>query len=402
ESGQMKFNEFGTHLPGDGLGRKIKDIWSLLAGLLLNRQSFTDNASVNIVSVGQGKLLATSESKHSHYIVDPSTLEMQSQPLVDSKVKENLATAHHTKLSDGDLINVGTAIGEGFVIQRTNPRTMKCTAIRSLPAQRPAAPSWIHDFPATDDCVVIVEQPIYYNLGSLAFGQVAEHVVFDWVPEDGTRFHIVPLDPSKKVRTFSTPTFFAFHYGNTFVSEDGKRLCFDVSRYEDPQIVNDLLLENLRPGENEVSQSSLWRYELPLDGPDGGEVTGRCLAPGVDFMDFLSFNKEYKGKANRFTYGISVVRPTCAANALCKVDAETGTFAIWHEPGTTPGEPHFVPRPSGDGEDDGIILSTVTGSDGLSFLLFLDGKTFKEVARAKLPYSMPCRFHGEFVPAEAA
>ena len=63
------------------------------------------------------------------------------------------------------------------------------------------------------------------------------------------------------------------------------------------------------------------------------------------------------------------------------------------------GEPHFIPHPSPKGEDHGVVVSQVLGPDGLSFLVFLDGQSFKEVARAKLPYAMPARFHGEFIPA---
>jgi len=43
-------------------------------------------------------------------------------------------------------------------------------------------------------------------------------------------------------------------------------------------------------------------------------------------------------------------------------------------------------------------MTNVMGADGRSFVLFLDGRTFEEVARAQLHVGLPYRFHGTFVP----
>ena len=84
------------------------------------------------------------------------------------------------------------------------------------------------------------------------------------------------------------------------MSEDGSTLCFDVALYKDPEIINDLSLDTLRSGHKEISASSLWRFELPLDESlDGAKVAGRPLAAGVEFFDFLGINAAYKGKEHR-------------------------------------------------------------------------------------------------------
>lgn len=41
----------------------------------------------------------------------------------------------------------------------------------------------------------------------------------------------------------------------------------------------------------------------------------------------------------------------------------------------------------------------VVGADGKGFLLILDAKTFKEIARAKAPASLPYGFHNQHYPA---
>ncbi len=55
----------------------------------------------------------------------------------------------------------------------------------------------------------------------------------------------------------------------------------------------------------------------------------------------------------------------------------------------------MIPRPGGSAEDDGVVLSVVTGADGNSFLLILDAGSFEEVARAQLDFAIPYQFHGE-------
>jgi beta,beta-carotene 9',10'-dioxygenase len=63
-------------------------------------------------------------------------------------------------------------------------------------------------------------------------------------------------------------------------------------------------------------------------------------------------------------------------------------------------EPVMVPRQT-DGpldEDDGVVLTTVAGGDGRTFLLALDAKTFEEVGRAHLPFNLTYSFHGNYLP----
>uniref|UniRef100_A0A3B3DKT1 Beta-carotene oxygenase 1 n=1 Tax=Oryzias melastigma TaxID=30732 RepID=A0A3B3DKT1_ORYME len=65
-----------------------------------------------------------------------------------------------------------------------------------------------------------------------------------------------------------------------------------------------------------------------------------------------------------------------------------------------PSEPVFVPRPNGESEDDGVLLiaviNCIPGQSG--FLLILDGKTFKEVARAYVNTELHRDMHGFFIP----
>jgi beta,beta-carotene 9',10'-dioxygenase len=69
----------------------------------------------------------------------------------------------------------------------------------------------------------------------------------------------------------------------------------------------------------------------------------------------------------------------------------------WQEANCYPGEPVFVAAPEAIAEDAGAVLSVVFDSQsGTSFLLVLDGQSFIEIARTRLPQHIPFGFHGQF------
>ena len=76
---------------------------------------------------------------------------------------------------------------------------------------------------------------------------------------------------------------------------------------------------------------------------------------------------------------------------------------LWRESETAyPGEAVFIPRPGGTDEDDGVVVSLVLESDESKphYLLVVDAKNMKEIARAKFPRTceIPTTIHGIFVP----
>jgi carotenoid cleavage dioxygenase-like enzyme len=64
------------------------------------------------------------------------------------------------------------------------------------------------------------------------------------------------------------------------------------------------------------------------------------------------------------------------------------------------GEPVFVPRPGGQDEDDGWLVTFVyDGVEGTSELLVLDARdvTAAPVARVLIPQRVPYGFHGAWI-----
>lgn len=83
------------------------------------------------------------------------------------------------------------------------------------------------------------------------------------------------------------------------------------------------------------------------------------------------------------------------------IDTSTKELVKWSEEGCSVGEPVFVAAPASQGkvlkEDEGVVLAVIL--DHLhkdSFLLILDGQTFKEIARAKAPHIIPAGLHGQY------
>jgi len=98
-------------------------------------------------------------------------------------------------------------------------------------------------------------------------------------------------------------------------------------------------------------------------------------------------------------YGVGPHRRGDFLNQLVKVDVLGKEAKTWHEPNCYPSEPVFVAAPGAETEDGGVIISSVVGVRGKrSFLLILDGSTFKEIARATVLCPMAHSLHGMFRP----
>lgn len=89
----------------------------------------------------------------------------------------------------------------------------------------------------------------------------------------------------------------------------------------------------------------------------------------------------------------------------------TGKTKQWFEEHAWPSQPVFVPNPAAvtsgsssssngrndDDDDEGVVLDLVAdGRKRKSYLLALDGKTMREVARAEIPVLLPYTSHGYF------
>ena len=262
-----------------------------------------------------------------------------------------------------------------------------------------------------------------------------EYLFLDWKPSDGTVLHIVDLEGVDKVKSIKINsgdgggTFYVFHYSNCYTDDDSGLLHIDGAVYPNPEIVNDLLLKNLRkgpPGDSgghsskEVSASQLMRMTLDVSSlfsiddnnnndnnnhiikyTEQGKVW-QPLTSSLGSFEFPAIHPDKKFHKYKYVWGVCAVRPTNVGNGLCKVDVESGESKVWTEDGIVTGEPVFIPRTRKENnddhdieeEDDGVVLSMIVQNDGLAALVALDGRDMVEIARAVFPYTLTTGFHG--------
>lgn len=398
KAGRMKYREFGTPLPA-------AKTWSETFADLLNMFSVTDNASVNLFPLGDGNLMAASESLAAHYRVDPDTLATLEQIHFPDNIPSLLMTAHAKVMEDGTLVNFSKSLPMGgFHVYTQDPVTLKRTQVAFIKDRHALTPTWIHDFAISGKYIILCETPLYMNMASLMTGSPEPYIFMNWKPEEEVLVHVVPLDGSGAVQTFRAPSFFAFHYGNAFESDDGRLLHVDLAAYEDPEIVNSLLIGRLMeyPG-RDLPRASYSRLTIPLDGStdklEGPKPLVQDPSLHGDYAEFPVFDERRMGLPYRYVYMLAATRPTNLGNRLCKLDLEANRVqGSWYEAGGAVGAPFFVPRPGAADEDEGVVLAVSTTADGKSVLLVLDARSFHEIARAETKVAMPNRFHGVFLP----
>lgn len=349
----------------------------------------TDNASINVTRLDDAYVALTETPIPVAF--DPETLETVGVVDYEDDVDAQMATAHPlTEPDTGRILTYQVGFGRQSEYQVCSipPDEVARTVLASLDVDRPR---YMHSFGMTENYVILSEWPIMVDPLDLLLRGDPFIENFEWRPEEGTRFRILRKDDGTEVATLTTDAAFAFHHVNAF-EHDGEIVC-DIVTYPDASIIDELALDNLRSDEPSPGTGHLRRYRLPLNGetPSSRVLSNERLE--------LPRIREAAARAQSYdtVYGIGNRRTGDFADQLVKIDVPDGAVETWHEDGTYPGEPVFVPHPEGGGEDDGVLLSVVLDPDAdRSFLVVLDADTFTERARATVPHAIPFGFHGQF------
>jgi carotenoid cleavage dioxygenase-like enzyme len=246
----------------------------------------------------------------------------------------------------------------------------------------------------SEDHLILTEFPLVVNPIDLKLSGKPFIRNYRWEPERGLVFHVVEKDSGKLVHTAKVDASFAFHHVNAFADRDG--LAVDVIAYPDATIIDQLYLARLRAGTKLTATGTLTRFHLPLKSE--APVTRRSLADVPLELPRINY-EAHAGKPYRYVWGTGIEAQGDFLDSIVKIDVATGQVSTWYAAGLYPGEPVFVPSPSANAEDDGVLLSVVldTGKQR-SFLLVLDAASLNEVARAETPHAIPFHFHGNFLP----
>ncbi len=275
---------------------------------------------------------------------------------------------------------------------------------------------YMHSASISEDYLILTEIPLHFNTFYAIWNSISGGTITDMFKWNGetmpTYFRIISLDTGEQVARIPGPAFFAFHHINSYQSKDNKKkIIVDICAFDDHRIINELYLNKLRENIFPSGAGYVRRFELDLDANTCSESNANAREPkGSHCLSYAHslvpiqfelprINPRFIGKLYRYVYAARAP-PGRLFDALIKFDVEKKEqVAIWEEPCTSPSEPVFVPRPDAndDNEDDGIVLSVILDQKAKrSFLIVLDGITFKELARAYLPVHIPLSFHGNF------
>jgi carotenoid cleavage dioxygenase-like enzyme len=134
---------------------------------------------------------------------------------------------------------------------------------------------------------------------------------------------------------------------------------------------------------------------------NNGEIASELLLSKSN--EFPRINEKLDGKPYHYLYlaGFNGVandkKEMLDGEGLYKINVTTKEILEWSEKGCSSGEPVFVSTPGALEEDDGVVLALILDHiHDDSFLLILDGKSFKELGRARAPHLIPEGFHGQY------
>lgn len=281
----------------------------------------------------------------------------------------------------------------------------------------------------TKNYIIVIEQSLLVNAIKLATctpkGKSMEDCL-EWCPNEPSRFHVYDKRTNSVLKhKFETKGFFYFHMINAYEQDD--QIVLDILNYEDHGLLETMRMKNLKTGQFETkTKSRPTRYVLPigdlkdmkksvnlvtiencqstaqLNNKDVIELVGQLLGPSG--FEIPTINPKYLGKPYNIIYGSGFLEKGYYENAVAKIDIKNNTVVLYKNSSTSyPGEGVFIPHPTGEEEDDGIVISLVLDGDleKDQFLAILDAKSFKELARVEFSrseISIPTTIHGIWLP----
>ena len=351
-----------------------------------------DNANVVVDRVGEEYLAMTETPRRVR--VDPATLDTLGHAQYDGPAPAGqLACAHVSRDPDGTVVNVETAFGrqsEYHVFEAPAPDTRRHVA--TVPVDEPA---YLHDFAATESYVVLVEFPFVVDpLDIFRPGKGGFVDWFRWEPDRGTRVRVIARDSGEEVARPTAPPVFGFHHANAY-EHDGE-LVLDVETVPDATAVAELDLSALRAGALDALGGRIDRYRVD---PAAGTVDVERLYDGATALPTVS--PAVEGRRHRYVYAQHADQPIDDwPREVVKFDVRRRRAETFRtDADAYLSEPVFVPRPDGETEDDGVVLTvSLDPATEQSALLALDGATLDRLARAPLPDALPFDFHGRWFP----
>ncbi|MEV4675747.1 carotenoid oxygenase family protein [Actinomadura sp. NPDC049382] len=283
----------------------------------------------------------------------------------------------------GDLLFFGYGVFPPYLV--FHRLSADGTLVESREIEVPG-PTMMHDFAITEHHVVWLDLPVVFDVDLALSG--ASGLPYRWDDGYGARLGVMPRDGSGGVRWFEVDPCYVFHVGNAHEDAAG-RVVLDGARYA-PETFAALWGEvggTVDPATEAVSTESAHLHRWVLDPATGTASEERLDDRNVEFP---THDDTRTGREHRYLY-------TVAGSSIVKYDLRGGASARDCGEGAHVGEAVFVPAEGARAEDEGWLLSIVSGGSG-SELLVLDAADLSHTATVRLPRRVPAGFHGSWIP----
>lgn len=350
-----------------------------------------ESASVTIQDYA-GMMVALTETPLP-VVFDPKTLATlgnfeYKDELPKSRVWESAHAQHD--LASGETFNYLIEFGEksSYVIWKMRDHSKTREVVNKIPVDLPA---YMHSFALTEHYQILVEFPFVVNPIDIATHAKPFIFNYKWQPERGTNFYVTERATGKLVAKIKGDPFFSFHHVNAY-DKQGK-IFIDIVTEENADAVG-VITETITDEKKILSAREKKLERFTIDMPT------QTLSKETIFDNPLEMPRVRADKTAheyQYCYAIDAEFPSSTNDIrpLYKIDVNAKTSKKWEKAGCFPGEPIFAPRPGGQDEDDGVVLSVVLDlATHTSFLLILDARTMQEVARAEAPHAIPVGLHG--------
>ncbi|KAH0468194.1 hypothetical protein IEQ34_003227 [Dendrobium chrysotoxum] len=401
---RLCYREFSEAPKPDGFFSYVGELAQLFSGA-----SLTDNANTGIVRLGDGRVVCLTETVKGSIQIDPETLGTIGR-FVYTDGLGGLIHSAHPMVTETELVTLlPDLVRAGYTVVRMEAGTNERRVVGRVECRGGPSPGWVHSFPMTEHYVVVPEMPLRYSAENLLRAEPTPFYKFEWRPESGSYMHVMCKASGRVVASVEVPPYVTFHFINAYeaVDDDGRitAIIADCCEHNaNAGILDKLRLGNLQSlaGQDVLPNARVGRFRIPLDGRSAGTLES-ALDPEEHGrgIDMCSINPAYQSRPYRYAYACGAQRPCNFPNTLTKIDLLKRKAKNWHDKGSIPSEPFFVARPGATEEDDGVVISMVSGQDGEGYALILDGSSFEEIARAKFPYALPYGLHGCWIPEAA-
>lgn len=354
------------------------------------------NANINVAKLADQYVAFTEIPLPVQF--DPQTLETLGVFDYQDKLPKNRCweSAHpHYDLQRKEAINYLIEYGKEsfYTVYRIKDGSSEREIIARIPVKEP---SYMHSFAVTANYIILTEYPLVVRPLDFIIKGKPFIENFIWEPQRGTQFTVMNRLDGELMGTYKTKPFFAFHHANAF--EEGDLIFLDVVTYLDAGII-----EAISEHYSEMKEKSGLENDFPMRlerfmlSLKTGELTSEILFDQKN--EFPRINPAYDGRPYRYVYLVDPRDPieSSEIRSIYKYSTTTKQTWQWSEEHCYPGEPVFVASPNAAEEDDGVVLSVVLDlKNNSSFLLILEAKGFKEIARSRVPHLIPYGLHGQY------